>query len=233
MAARRPTSNFDQYNRRNRRRRREDVMREADMPEPPQPEPIIFSEEPEIEGLDLGELPEYTREDVYVLPTINTEVEGETLRAARLIITPELVAIALYEARGMVSVAARKLNVSIRVVNKFVKDYDICRVAVEEADAMLLDFAEGKLLQKIKAGDIASIIFYLRTKGKARGYTEKQIEDVENNERMQEEAKREAAEREAAILERMATMQARLSTNLDLDITLADEEEDDEPAATP
>lgn len=214
---------------RRQRRSREDLLRQADdpdyLPEGQRPPGgIEFRMEPQVQGLDVEDLPEFTREDVYVLPTINTEVEGETLRAARLIITPELVAIALYEARGMVSVAARKLNCSIRVINRFVRDHDICRVAVEEADAMLLDFAEGKLLQKIKAGDIASIIFYLRTKGKTRGYTEKQLENVESNEQMQEVAKREAAERETAILERMTSMQARLSTNLGFDIILAEEE---------
>jgi hypothetical protein len=103
-------------------------------------------------------------------------------------------------------------------VNRFIKDYDICKVAAEEADAMMLDFAEGKLMQKIKAGDIASIIFYLRTKGKSRGYTEKQLEDAGNNEKMQEEAKREAKEREEAILARMSMMDDRLRTGMELNI---------------
>jgi hypothetical protein len=165
------------------------------------------------------DLPEYETQETYELPKLNMEYTDTGVKVARMVLTPELVAVAIYEGRGMPSVVARKLGTTVRVVNRFIRDYEICKVALEETDAMLLDFAEGKLMQKIKAGDIASIIFYLRTKGKSRGYTEKQLEDAQSNEKMQEEAKRDATEREASIRSRMEEMSERLHNSLSLDIS--------------
>lgn len=179
--------------------------------------------EPAID-LDIDEI---TREEVYVLPTLDMEYQDNNIKVSRIVLTPELVAVAIYEARGYLSVVARKLGTTTRVVKRFVKDYEICKVAVEESEDMILDFAEAKLIQKIKAGDIASIIFYLRTKGKDRGYTEKQLEKAETDEKMQEEAKREATEREELIRSRLDSIQQRISQNLGVDIDLDPEDESD------
>lgn len=44
---------------------------------------------------------------------------------------------------------------------------------MSDAEEALLDFAESKLLEFINDGDVASLIFLLKTKGKKRGYSEK------------------------------------------------------------
>lgn len=51
------------------------------------------------------------------------------------------------------------------------KDY---KKAVDELSNVALDFAESQLHQQIKGGNPTAIIFYLKTKGKKRGYVERQ-----------------------------------------------------------
>ena len=47
---------------------------------------------------------------------------------------------------------------------------EVCDEVVEQT----LDWAESKLLELMAAGDKTAILFYLKCKGKKRGYTERQ-----------------------------------------------------------
>jgi hypothetical protein len=47
------------------------------------------------------------------------------------------------------------------------------REAVLDIDSEGLDFAESKLLESIGNGSVTATIFYLKTKGRKRGYSEK------------------------------------------------------------
>ena len=81
---------------------------------------------------------------------------------------------ALQESSGLLTLAARKAGVSYPTINRYVHDFPSVKQAVIEAHEKMLDFTESKLYEKIKSGDNACIIFYLKTQGKARGFIERQ-----------------------------------------------------------
>jgi len=70
--------------------------------------------------------------------------------------------------------AAKRAGVGYATVKRYVAEFPSVAQAVVDAKEGMLDFAEGKLMEKIKAGDNTAIIFYLKTQGKARGYIERQ-----------------------------------------------------------
>ena len=58
--------------------------------------------------------------------------------------------------------------------------------SIEESKEALIDNAESILQKKILSEDTVSLIFFLKTRGKSRGYTERQeIEDVSEKEPIQ------------------------------------------------
>jgi hypothetical protein len=56
---------------------------------------------------------------------------------------------------------------------RYLKDDAEYAEAVREIDNVALDFAESKLHKQIEKGDTTACIFYLKTKGKGRGYIER------------------------------------------------------------
>ncbi len=87
--------------------------------------------------------------------------------------TADEVAAALKDARGFVSVAARRLGCSDSTVRSYVERYATCKQAVTDAREAMIDLAEGKLYANINDGDNTAIIFFLKTQAKDRGYVER------------------------------------------------------------
>jgi hypothetical protein len=82
---------------------------------------------------------------------------------------------AINDASGLITVAARRLNVAPRPqLYKARQKHPQIAQAIEDARERMTDLAEGKLYSKINEGDMTAIIFYLKTQGKKRGYVERQ-----------------------------------------------------------
>jgi hypothetical protein len=88
---------------------------------------------------------------------------------------------ALESSLGVVSLACHRAGVSRTQHYKWLNVDGNYKKQVESIADIALDFAESKLHGRIKSGDTASIIFYLKAKGKNRGYVERVEKDITTN----------------------------------------------------
>jgi hypothetical protein len=98
---------------------------------------------------------------------------------------------ALSKSRGIVSTAAESANISRQTHYEWLKEDPEYKAAVDAINEATIDFVESKLMQLIDGPTrevvtqmgietikeppvTAAAIFYLKTKGKSRGYVERQ-----------------------------------------------------------
>ena len=106
---------------------------------------------------------------------------------------------ALEKSLGIVTTACKQVGIGRTTFYNYYKEDKDFKSQVDDIANMSLDFAESKLLEQIKDNSTAATIFYLKTKGKKRGYVERQeitgasgvptdvkIEIVENANRTQD-----------------------------------------------
>ncbi|QDP56842.1 MAG: hypothetical protein Unbinned2716contig1004_16 [Prokaryotic dsDNA virus sp.] len=79
---------------------------------------------------------------------------------------------------GHITNACVAANISRRTYYEWIEKDDDFREDVSHVQESLLDLAESKLLENIESNENVAIIFYLKTKGKKRGYIEKQEVDI-------------------------------------------------------
>jgi len=85
---------------------------------------------------------------------------------------------ALEKSLGVVTAACKSVGVG-RTTHYLWMDTDPeYKAAVEELSDVAIDFAESQLHKQIKEGNSTATIFFLKTKGKKRGYIERQEVDV-------------------------------------------------------
>jgi len=87
---------------------------------------------------------------------------------------------ALEKSLGIVTTACRNVGIGRDTHYRWMRDDAEYRTAVESLEGVALDLAESKLHEEILGGNTAAIIFFLKTKGKKRGYVERQeVESVQ------------------------------------------------------
>lgn len=88
---------------------------------------------------------------------------------------------------GIVSSACASIGLARSTYYNWLNEDSLFKSSVEEIQDVAIDFVESKLMEKIKGVQVAgkdavydvppsdtAIIFFLKTKGKKRGYVEKQ-----------------------------------------------------------
>lgn len=85
---------------------------------------------------------------------------------------------ALEKTLGIVSQAANMVGIHRSTHYLWMSEDEAYKSAVDGIADIALDFAEGKLHQRMKDDSDTAIIFYLKTKGKKRGYIERSELDM-------------------------------------------------------
>lgn len=80
---------------------------------------------------------------------------------------------AIYTHAAQLLIKATGKSCSPNTVKNMIKRYKHLAKVEKEINQATLDLAESKLITKINEGHLTAVIFYLKTKGKARGYIER------------------------------------------------------------
>lgn len=85
----------------------------------------------------------------------------------------EAMLVALAKTLGIVTPAARQVGIRRQQHYEWMQNDPLYKQAVDEMENEALDFAESKLHTLVAKGNVVATIFYLKTKGKKRGYIER------------------------------------------------------------
>jgi len=85
---------------------------------------------------------------------------------------------ALTKSLGVVKMACESVGISRQTHYNWIKDDEAYKQACDNLPEVVLDFAEHHLHKLISQGNPAATIFLLKTKGKRRGYVERQEIEV-------------------------------------------------------
>lgn len=83
---------------------------------------------------------------------------------------------------GIVKKACEFTGIKRDKFYKWIKEDEDFKRKVDDIQEIALDFAEYQMYKKIKEGDTQCLLFYLRTKGRCRGYNDRRevVADVKS-----------------------------------------------------
>ena len=93
-------------------------------------------------------------------------------------IKKEAVLDALEKSLGVVTTAVKSVGVARSTFYKWLKEDEAFAKEVKDIENIALDFAESKLHSQIEKGNTSATIFFLKCRGKKRGYIEKSELDI-------------------------------------------------------
>jgi len=85
---------------------------------------------------------------------------------------------ALENSLGVVTEACKQTKTPRSTYYKWLKEDRVFRYAVRDIENIALDFGESQLHQQIKDGNTSATIFFLKCRGKRRGYVERSELDL-------------------------------------------------------
>jgi hypothetical protein len=80
---------------------------------------------------------------------------------------------ALTASLGVVTTACKDVDIARQTHYRWMQEDEEYKRAVDDVADIALDFAESMLYKQIEGKDTTATIFYLKTKGKKRGYIER------------------------------------------------------------
>lgn len=89
---------------------------------------------------------------------------------------------ALTKHLGLISYACEDANVSVKTYYLWLANDPEFKETVEQISEKQQDFVEKALITNIREGNASSIQFYLKTKGRKRGYQERQEIELSSKE---------------------------------------------------
>lgn len=99
---------------------------------------------------------------------------AQGIKSAKIQQTKKALIEAMQKNLGVVSAACRAVGIDRSTFYLYVKTDPVFAESVKDVEDIALDFVESKAYEQIKEGNTSMIIFYLKTKGRRRGYIERQ-----------------------------------------------------------